>query len=156
MSETGALKVARILGFDVGPRLTGVAVGESLTGHARPLTTLPMRDGKADRDALARLVREWQPASLVVGLPLALDGSEQGMCKHARRFAADLAEQFEQPVHLCDERHSSQEAAQRFARARASGRKRRHHAADLDAMAAAVIVETWLSLPPAPPPAIHD
>ena len=147
---------ARFLAFDVGTRLTGVAVGESLTGHARPLTTLPMRDGCADAEALARLMREWQPAALVVGLPLALDGSEQAMTKHARQFAAMLDEEFEPPVHLCDERHTSQEAARRFAQARSSGSKRRHHAAALDAMAAAVILETWLSLHPTQPPAIHD
>ncbi len=148
--------VARYLAFDVGTRLTGVAVGESLTGHARPLTTLPMREGQADADTLARLIREWQPAGLVVGLPLALDGSEQAMSRRARRFAAMLGERFEPPIHLCDERHSSQEAARRFARARSSGSKRRHHAADLDAMAAAVILETWFSLAPNPTPAIHD
>ena len=155
MSESAA-PVARFLGFDVGTRLTGVAVGESLTGHARPLTTLPMREGQADAENLAQLVREWQPAGLIVGLPLALDGSEQAMTRRARRFAATLAERFDPPVHLCDERHSSPEAARRFASARASGNKRRHHAAALDAMAAAVILETWFSLQSTEPPAIHD
>lgn len=145
MSPTSA---ACLLGFDVGTRLTGVAVGEAITGGARPLTTLPMTDGKVDADRLTRLVRQWQPAALVVGLPLALDGTEQPMSRRARRFATELEQRFDCPVHLCDERHSSQEAARRFAEARRSGSKRRHHASDLDAMAAAIILETWFSLQP--------
>ncbi|MGA7298013.1 MAG: Holliday junction resolvase RuvX [Rhodanobacteraceae bacterium] len=146
----------RFLGFDLGTRLTGVAVGENLTGNARPLTTLGMRNAVPDWDAVAQLVAQWQPAALVVGLPLALDGSEQSMSRRARRFAAELDKRFDCPVHLCDERHTSQEAARRFARARSVGSKRRRHAADLDAMAAAVILESWFSLNPADATPRHD
>lgn len=141
----------RFIGFDLGTRLTGVAIGESLTGNARPLTTLTMRDGAPEWDVLAKLIAQWQPAALIVGLPLALDGSDQTMTRKARRFAAELDKRFERPVHLCDERHTSQEASRRFAQARSSGSKRRHHAADLDAMAAAVILESWLGSHPSTP-----
>lgn len=152
MSESAVTATARrFIGFDLGTRSTGVAVGENLTMHARPLTTLTMRDGAPDWDALQKLIAQWQPAALVVGLPLALDGSDQTMTRKARRFAAELGKRFEYPVHLCDERHTSQEAARRFAQARSTGSKRRHHAADLDAMAAAVILESWFSIHPSNP-----
>lgn len=133
------------LGFDYGTRIIGVAVGENLTGNTRPLTTLAVRRATPPWDTLGQLVAKWQPVALVVGLPLALDGGEQPMSGRARRFAEQLADRYPMPVHLCDERHTSQEAARRFAEARASGTKRRRHGADLDAMAAAVILETWLA-----------
>jgi putative holliday junction resolvase len=133
-----------VLGFDVGSRLTGVAVGNSFTASARALTTLPVRDGIPDWARLDGLRQEWLPETLVVGLPLALDGSEQAASRNARRFAAQLGQRYGLPVVLVDERHSSQEAAQRFAAARAVGLKRRRDAIAIDAEAAAVIVERWL------------
>lgn len=148
MTGATSAPVKRFLGFDVGTRLTGVAVGENLTMNARPLSTLAMGGGAPDWDAVRLLVEQWQPAALIVGLPLALDGSEQTMTRKARRFANELGQRFDCPVHLCDERHTSQEAARRFAQARSSGSKRRRNAADLDAMAAAVILETWLAIHP--------
>ena len=134
-----------VLGFDVGSRLTGVAVGNAITSSARGLTTVPVRDGEPDWASLDRLRREWLPETLVVGLPLALDGAEQPASRNARRFATQLQQRYELPVVLVDERHSSQEAAQRFAAARAAGLKRRSDAVAIDAEAAAVIVERWLN-----------
>ena len=133
-----------VLGFDVGSKLIGVAVGNRLTASARALATVPMRDDAPDWATLDALRSEWLPESFVVGLPLALDGAEQAASKRARRFAERLRERYRVPVDLVDERHSSQEAAQRFAQARASGLKRRRDAAQLDAEAAAVILERWL------------
>lgn len=133
------------LGFDVGTRLTGVAVGNTLTASARPLDILPVRDKQPDWSRLDAIVRQWNPDTLVVGLPLALDGGDQSMTRHARRFAEQIGQRYRLPVHLKDERHSSQEAARRFASARAAGNKRRRDAEKIDAMAAAVILESWLS-----------
>jgi len=133
-----------VLGFDVGSKLIGVAVGNRVTASARALATVPMRDDAPDWPTLDALRNEWLPDSFVVGLPLTLDGAEQAASKRARRFAERLRERYRVPVELVDERHSSQEAAQRFAQARASGVKRRRDAAQLDAEAAAVILERWL------------
>lgn len=141
-----------VFGFDVGSRLTGVAIGNTLTASARALATLAVRDDSPDWPRLDALRREWQPDTLVVGLPLTLDGAEQPASRRARRFAAQLQQRYGLPVVLVDERHSSQEAAQRFAAARAVGLKRRRDAADIDAEAAAVILERWLAgtdMPPA-------
>ncbi|OOG36296.1 Holliday junction resolvase RuvX [Rhodanobacter sp. C05] len=133
-----------VLGFDVGSRLTGVAIGNSLTASARGLTTIPVRDGEPDWQQLDGLRKEWLPDTLIVGLPLALDGGEQAASRSARRFATQLQQRYSLPVMLVDERHSSQEAAARFAAARAAGLKRRRDAATIDAEAAAIIVERWL------------
>ncbi|GAB2592964.1 Holliday junction resolvase RuvX [Dyella jejuensis] len=132
------------LGFDVGSKLIGVAVGNRVTASARALGTIAMREDQPDWTALDALRGEWLPDSLVVGLPLTLDGEEQPASRRARRFAEYLRERYRVPVVLIDERHSSREAAQRFADARAAGLKRRRDAAQIDAEAAAVILERWL------------
>jgi putative Holliday junction resolvase len=133
-----------VFGFDVGSRLTGVAIGNTFTASARALTTLAMNDDAPDWTRLDTLHQEWQPDTLVVGLPLTLDGAEQPASRRARQFASRLQQRYGLPVVLVDERHSSQEAAQRFAAARAAGLKRRRDAASIDAEAAAVILERWL------------
>jgi putative holliday junction resolvase len=132
------------LGFDVGSKLIGVAVGNKVTASARAITTIAMRNDDPDWAALDALRSEWLPDTLVVGLPLTLDGDEQAASKRARRFAERLQHRYRVPVMLVDERHSSREAAERFADARAAGLKRRSDAAQLDAEAAAVILERWL------------
>jgi putative Holliday junction resolvase len=138
-------------GFDVGSKLIGVAIGNRLTGSARAMGTVAMRDGEPDWFALDTLRTQWLPDALVVGLPLTLDGGEQPSSKRARRFAEQLHARYGVAVTLVDERHSSQEAAHRFADARAAGLKRRRDAAQIDAEAAAVILEYWLADAPALP-----
>ncbi|HEX7341497.1 MAG TPA: Holliday junction resolvase RuvX [Rhodanobacteraceae bacterium] len=132
------------LGFDVGTRLIGVAVGNAMTGSASPVDVLTVHDQQPDWARLDAIIRQWVPAMLIVGLPLTLDGGEQSITRQARRFAEQIGQRYQLPVALQDERHSSQEAARRFANARAAGTKRRQDARKIDAMAAAVILETWL------------
>ncbi len=134
-----------VLGFDVGSRLTGVAIGNRFTATARALTTIPVHDDGPDWGRLDALHHEWQPDTLVVGLPLTLEGTEQPASRRARAFATQLQQRYSLPVMFVDERHSSQEAAQRFAAGRAAGLKRRRDAAEIDAEAAAVILERWLA-----------
>lgn len=133
------------LGFDFGTRWIGVASGNRISQTAHALPALTARGGEPDWTRIAALVAEWQPDALIVGLPLALDGSEQKTSKAARAFAAALGAHSGLPVHLVDERHTSQEAARRFAEQRAAGTARRHDAANIDSLAAAVILESWLS-----------
>lgn len=134
-----------VFGFDYGSRLIGIAVGNRFTGSARGLGTVPVRDGDPDWSRVDALRQEWLPDTLVVGLPLTLDGEEQPASRGARRFAEKLGQRYGLPVELTDERHSSREAAQRFANARAAGLKKRRDAANIDAEAAAVILERWLA-----------
>ena len=141
--DTSATSSASVLGFDFGTRVIGVAVGNRLTG-ARALTTVGNGDAP-DWQRLDALVREWRPAALIVGLPLMLDGSEQAMSRAARAFADAIGQRYGIGVKLTDERLTSNEAQRRFAARRAAGRAKRKHAAEIDAIAAEVILENWLA-----------
>lgn len=136
-----------ILGFDVGARRIGVAVGSAIGAGARGIAVVEMRDDKPDWPVIEKLRREWLPSGFIVGDPLTLDGSDQPARQRAQRFARQLQQRFGLPVLMVDERRSSIEAAQRFAAARAEGQRRRRDAAELDAVAAAVIIERWIAAP---------
>ncbi len=133
------------LGLDVGTRDLGVALGNELTGRARPLKTLAMQPEALMWAALDTLVQEWAPSGIVVGLPLTREGGEQAMSKRARRFAASVESRYQRKVVQHDERGSTQVAKRRFAVERAVGNARRKHAVDIDAHAAAVILEDYLA-----------
>ncbi len=136
-----------VLGFDVGARRIGVAVGSAFGHGARALAVIDVHGETTDWPAIDRLQQEWRPDGFVVGDPMTLDGGDQPIRRRAHAFARELQARYHRPVVLMDERASSIEAAQRFAVDRASGRKRRRDAAALDAVAAAVIVERWLASP---------
>lgn len=133
-----------VLGFDFGLKRIGMAVGQSVTGSASPLGVAAMRGGEPDWEAIGRLVAEWRPAALVVGLPYNMDLSEQEMTGHARRFAEGLAQRFPLPVHTVDERLSSREAEAQLKERRQQGR-RRITREDIDGAAACVILESWFN-----------
>jgi len=132
-----------ILGFDFGLRRIGVAVGQTATHTASSLETVG-HGREPDWVAIARLVKEWEPAMLLVGLPLGASGEETDMSKAARRFGAALQKRFSLQVAFADERLSSRAAGEQFAELRASGRLRKKDASQLDAMAARIILENWL------------
>ncbi len=136
-----------LLAVDGGARRSGVAVGNSGSMSAREVGVLDVRDGGPDWPALDRWIKEWQPARLVVGDPATLDGGDQPIRKRARAFARNVRQRYKLPVEQVDERTSSIEAAQRFAQGRANGERRRSQAAQLDALAAVVILERWLREP---------
>lgn len=130
------------LAFDFGAKRIGTAIGESMTGSARPLQTL--ESGQWPR--IEALVGEWRPTALVVGLPLHDDGSEQAMTAAARRFADELGQRTRLPVHLADERFSSRAADDILRAARAGGQlSRRVRKGDRDGQAARVILEQWMA-----------
>ncbi|MBI5720091.1 MAG: Holliday junction resolvase RuvX [Burkholderiales bacterium] len=130
------------LAFDFGIRRVGVAAGNSLLRSAQALTTVQAQ-GDARFAAIARLVDEWRPAALVVGVPFHPDGAAHDNTRRARAFGRQLHGRFHLPVHEVDERYSTTEAlAQR--------------AADADAAAAAIILEQFLRSLPADPPAEPD
>lgn len=136
-----------VLGFDVGARRIGVAVGSPFGHGARALAVIDVHHDAPDWGAIDKLHREWRPQGLVVGDPMTLDGGDQPIRVRAQAFARELRARYALPVVMVDERASSIEAAQRFAVDRAEGRRRRRDAAALDAVAAAVIVERWLAAP---------
>lgn len=136
-----------VLGFDVGAKRIGIAVGSAFGSGARALAVIDVHGKAPDWSAIDKLNTEWRPDGMVVGDPLTLDGGDQPIRKRAHAFARELHARYGVPVVLVDERSSSVEAAQRFALDRAEGRKRRRDAVALDAVAAAVIIERWLAAP---------
>jgi len=124
------------LSFDFSAKRVGVASGNSLTRSATPLQTLTM-EGDARFAAIGKLIQEWQPAALVVGVPFHPDGAAHDNTRRARAFGRQLHGRFRLPVHEVDERYSTTEALAGGAR-------------DADAAAAAIILEQFLRGLPEP------
>lgn len=129
-----------ILAFDFGTRSIGCAIGQALTGSARPLQSFKANDGIPDWQQIEKVLREWQPDLVVVGLPLNMDGSEQPLTQQARKFANRLHGRFGVQVTLQDERLSTVEAR---AHLFASGGYRALEKGRVDAASAALILESW-------------
>jgi putative Holliday junction resolvase len=125
------------LAFDFGLKRTGVALGNTLSGGARPLETIDTERNDARFERIAALVREWEPDLFVVGLPLDRDGAETPISKRARRFGQQMNGRFGLPVKFVDERFSSAVVEDAL-------RPGRENKASLDAAAAAVILQAWL------------
>ncbi len=126
-----------LLAFDYGLKKIGVAVGNTLTRQARPLKILSPVTREQRFAALAALLEEWRPDRVVVGLPLASDGSEQYHSLRCRRFANQLHGRFGVTAELVDERGSSVEAQLALG----------NNDAD-DAMAAAIILQRYFDALP--------
>jgi putative Holliday junction resolvase len=123
------------IALDWGEKKLGVAVGQSLTGTARGLAVLRAKQGIPDWQELKKWIAKYRPEALVLGLPLLLDGKEQPLTERVRLFADLLVEQIPLPLFWVEEQLSS-----------AAAEERCDTPAMLDAEAAAVILETWLSL----------
>ena len=123
-----------VLGFDFGTRRIGVAIGNGVTREARALRTIDAADNDARWSDLAAIIDEWAPTQLVVGIPRHPDGAPHAMTTRCERFARQLEGRFRLPVARVDERYSSVVG------------ERAH---DVDAAAAAIIVQQWLDSPDA-------
>ena len=133
-----------VLGFDFGMKRIGVAVGQLITRTASPLAVLDNQPATLWQDVGA-LINEWKPQSVIVGLPLSMDGAETGMSAACRKFARRVHGRYGLPAHLQDERLSSRAADSRFAALRAGGLKRKKHSSGTDSLAAQVLLEDWLN-----------
>lgn len=129
-----------VLAFDFGLKRIGVAVGETLLKRANALTAIQAETNEARFAAIARLIGEWQPALLVVGLPLSLDGDENEMTARCRRFANQLRGRFGLPVALTDERLTSAAADTELREAGLDWRARKGR---VDALAAQHILQDY-------------
>jgi putative Holliday junction resolvase len=129
-----------ILAFDFGLKRVGVAVGNRETGTAHPLTTISA-NGNAVLAEVDRLVHEWQPCSLLVGVPVKDDATEHAFAAACRRFAQALGDRFRLPVVEVDERFSSAVASLALADAGVRGIRQKPH---LDAVAAQTLLQDWL------------
>ena len=128
-------KSTTVIGFDFGSYWIGVAVGQSLTRQATPLPALRNNDW----ESIARLLQEWQPQQLVVGLPLSMDGEDQEMTARAQRFGRQLQGRFGIDTSMVDERLTTREAYQI-----AIEQQEHKSKPEIDSLAAALITESWL------------
>jgi putative Holliday junction resolvase len=96
-----------VFGFDFGVKRIGIAMGNTLTGQAQPLTVIKAVDNATRFQLIGDLINEWKPARLIVGEPRHPDGAEHDMTLRSRRFANQLHGRFSLPVELVDERYSS-------------------------------------------------
>jgi putative Holliday junction resolvase len=132
MSDTREIK--SLLCFDFGTKRIGVAVGQTITQTATPLQTVRNKNNRPDWNNIEKLIDEWQPDALVVGLPLNMMDEVQEMTIASEKFMRQLHGRFHLPVYSIDERLSSFEAAQRTCKT-----------TDLDPVAAQAILETWFA-----------
>lgn len=130
--------INRVLGFDYGTRKIGVAVGQTITATATALETLLPVKNKPDWQRISQLIDEWRPDALIVGLPLNVDDTETDATAPAKRFSRQLEGRYRLPVVMTDERFTSFEARDRL------GHKAKR-IEEYDAVAAKLIIETWLS-----------
>ena len=133
-----------VLAFDFGEKRIGVATGETLLGSAHPLTVIHAESNDDRFAAIGKLIAEWQPERLVVGLPTHADGTPHEMTRLANKFGERLQKRFQLPVSFADERLTSLDAETRL---RETGRNAKSARPLLDAVAAQLILQTWLDTP---------
>lgn len=129
------------MGFDFGTVRIGVAIGETVTGLAHPLTMIASEPVAQRFEQIGVLLAEWQPHQIVVGLPTSLDGEAHEMTQRCRRFGNQLHGRFNLPVAWVDERLSSAEAERRLQQV---GQSARQAKANVDAVAAQILLQQWL------------
>ena len=140
MNATGPAK-RRVLGLDVGSRRIGIAVSDPLGITAQGLETLQRQNKRVDFEKLEKLARDYAIAEVVVGFPLRMSGAEGVQAEKMHRFADELRERLQIPVHLWDERLTSAEANRLLRETDMSIQRR---AQVVDQMAAVLILQSWM------------
>jgi len=130
------------LGFDFGLKHLGIAIAQTITRQANPLTTLRAKQGVPDWQALDKLVQTWAPQGLVVSIPLNMDGTEQPITAKARHFAARVKARYKLPIFEADERLTTREAKQALFE---KGGFKALKKSDIDKHSAALILQHWLN-----------
>jgi len=136
------MAINKVLGFDFGTRRIGVATGQTITKTASPLSIIQAKDGIPNWDEIKKIIIEWRPDALIVGLPLNMDGTEQDITKLARKFGQRLHGRFGLEVIFIDERLSSKAA--KWELLDDTEPKKPKDMKRIDAYAACLIVESWL------------
>ncbi|MBI5611598.1 MAG: Holliday junction resolvase RuvX [Gammaproteobacteria bacterium] len=134
-------RTATYLAFDYGSKQIGVAVGGSHSGLAESLANVQVGRSGPDWAHISRLIAEWRPAALVVGLPLNMDDSENTMTAAARKFGNRLQGRYNLPVHMVDERLTSVAAKNALVEAGVPFARRK---ARVDKLAAQAILQAFL------------
>ncbi|MCX7544253.1 Holliday junction resolvase RuvX [Marinicella gelatinilytica] len=132
-----------VLGIDYGQKRIGLAVGQTFTASANPLKVIG--NNKDTLNQLQQVIDEWQIDLIVMGLPLTMDGEEQLITRQVKNFAKKLRHLTQLPVAFSDERLSSYEAERGFQQQRQQQTRKAKHKNNLDAEAAAIILQSWFN-----------
>lgn len=132
-----------VLGFDFGMKYIGIATGQHVTKTATPLTCISAVNGIPNWASIADLISAWQPNTLIVGKPPAVNAATQLMCHRAQKFANRLHAKFKLPVYMVDENLSTWEAKQQLSIT--TKRLDNKSLTEINSMAAAIILEQWLN-----------
>ena len=133
------MKTKLIMGFDFGTKKIGVAIGQMVTATATPISIIRVEKGVPNWFMLEKLINQWKPERLVVGLPLNMDDSHSNMSRRALKFSSELENRFGIAVSNVDERLSTFEARQLY-----KSRSTENNQEELDDKVAALILESWL------------
>ncbi len=139
------MTIKTVLGFDYGERRIGIATGQTISQSAAPLITLNAINQKPDWSSIEKIINEWKPDALIVGIPRYLNGDASDMTEKAERFCRQLEGRFRLPIYTVNESLSSSEAEQRLKQTRKIDQHNKH---EIDKMAAAIIVQRWLEQNP--------
>ena len=129
------------MSFDYGTEKIGIAIGQSISSTAEPLTIIRAKDGIPNWSQITSLIESWRPNFFVVGLPYNLDGSDSKLLQRALKFAQRLNGRFNIPTFGIDERLSSKAASEKFK----AGNPKNSVRKEIDDVAAQIILETWFS-----------
>jgi len=138
--------IQTLLAFDYGTRNIGVATGQTITSSANSLTPLKAKDGVPDWNQVEKLIQDWKPDLVLVGLPLNMDETESELSARARKFANRINGRFNVKIELVDERLTSFEAK---GEVMSRGGSRDYKNNPVDSIAARLILESWLEKNPA-------
>ena len=131
--------IETVIGFDYGTSWIGIAVGQTLTAQARPLSAIKSFKRSPNWEAISLLLSEWKPQKLIVGLPTSDYSETKYMTDKASRFSRQLQGRFHIDTQLIDERLTTREA---YTIAIASGKRKSK--SEIDSLSAVLITETWL------------
>ncbi len=134
------MKNRTIIAFDFGTHSIGAAIGQEITGTARALSSFKANEGSPNWVLIEKLLQEWQPDLVIVGLPLNMDGTEQPVTAQARKFANRIHGRFGVPVELHDERLTTVEARSHLFD---HGGFKALNKGRVDSVSAVIILESW-------------
>lgn len=130
-----------IIGFDFGQKRIGVAIGNNISKSAQALITIESASSNQKFEAIQKIMDEWQPVSIVVGVPFNVDGSEHKVTNLCKNFAKQLEQKYALPIHLIDERYTSIEAGYEIQDKKIDPKKKKLL---IDQIAAKIILQSYL------------
>ena len=130
-----------IIGFDFGQKRIGVAIGNNISKSAQALITIESTSSNQKFEVIQKIMDEWQPVSIVVGMPFNVDGSEHKVTNLCKKFAKQLEQKYALPIHLIDERYTSIEASYEIQDKKIDLKKKKLL---IDQIAAKIILQSYL------------